>query len=382
MRAARAARLRPGLPAPAGRRARQLHRDRRDGRGRLAGAGLVVGFPLARARRPDQPRPDLQQRSGRGRRPGHPGRRAGAGQRRAAAADREWDGGASYNRSGVGSSSRATSRPGRAAATTSTAGATMSGCRRATTSTCSAATAPCSRRPRRPRSRRGSIRRPSRSRSSARSPRPTSSCWPRRTGCAVAERNLRSAEQILGAYRARLTAGTANLLDVSQQEALVAGQRASCRRFRNTIEQNRLALGILVGPAAGAAGHQGRVARGAAGAGGRRRVCRASLLARRPDVAYAEAQLRAQNANITRRPRRLLSRHLAHRLGRADQRGAVGAHRAGHAGRPARGVAGAADLRQRPAHRPARSWPRAATTNCSPTIARRCCRRSPTWSSR
>ena len=63
----------------------------------------------------------------------------------------------------------------------------------------------------------------------------------------VAERNLRSSEQILGAYRARLTVGTANLLDVSQQEALVAAIRANLPSFRNTIQQNRIALGILVG---------------------------------------------------------------------------------------------------------------------------------------
>ncbi len=114
----------------------------------------------------------------------------------------------------------------------------------------------------------------------------------------VAERNLRSAEQILGAYRARLTAGTANLLDVSQQEALVAGQRASLPALRNTIEQNRLALGILVGLPPERLDIKGgsleelplpMVAPGLP----------SGLLARRPDVAYAEAQLRAQNANIT-----------------------------------------------------------------------------------
>ena len=114
----------------------------------------------------------------------------------------------------------------------------------------------------------------------------------------VAERNLRSAEQILGAYRARLTAGTANLLDVSQQEALVAGQRASLPALRNTIEQNRIALGILVGLPPERLDIKGgsleelplpMVAPGLP----------SGLLARRPDVAYAEAQLRAQNANIT-----------------------------------------------------------------------------------
>ena len=112
----------------------------------------------------------------------------------------------------------------------------------------------------------------------------------------VAERNLRSAEQILGAYRARMTVGTANMLDVSQQEALVANQRAALPAFSNTIEQNRLALGILVGLPPERLDIKGGsldelpvpvVAPGLP----------SGLLARRPDVAYAEALLRAQNAN-------------------------------------------------------------------------------------
>ena len=113
----------------------------------------------------------------------------------------------------------------------------------------------------------------------------------------VAERNLRSAEQILGGYRARMTVGTANALDVSQQEALVAGQRASLPALSNTIQQNRLALGILVGLPPERLDIKGGslealpvpvVAPGLP----------SGLLARRPDIAYAEALLRAQNANI------------------------------------------------------------------------------------
>ena len=113
----------------------------------------------------------------------------------------------------------------------------------------------------------------------------------------VAERNLRSAEQILGAYRARLTVGTANALDVAQQEALVAGQRATLPAYRNTIEQARLGLGILVGLAPERLDIRGgslaalplpMVAPGLPSA----------LLARRPDIAEAEADLQAQNANI------------------------------------------------------------------------------------
>ena len=113
----------------------------------------------------------------------------------------------------------------------------------------------------------------------------------------VAERNLHSAEQILGAYRARMTVGTANALDVAQQEALVAGQRASLPAYRNTIEQARLGLGILVGLAPERLDIRGGslaalplpvVAPGLP----------SGLLARRPDIAEAEAMLQSQNANI------------------------------------------------------------------------------------
>ncbi len=113
----------------------------------------------------------------------------------------------------------------------------------------------------------------------------------------VALRNLRDAERILGAFRARLTVGTSNALDVSQQEALVAGQRASLPSLRNQIEQQRIALGILTGVPPERQAIQGGsleklplplVAPGLP----------SELLARRPDVANAEAQLQAENANI------------------------------------------------------------------------------------
>ncbi len=115
---------------------------------------------------------------------------------------------------------------------------------------------------------------------------------------AVAERNLRSSERILGAYRARLAAGTANLLDVSQQEALVAGQRTAIPAYRNTIEQNRIALGIL----GGLPPERLDVSGGSLDALPLPLVAPgvpSELLARRPDVAYAEALLAAQNANIS-----------------------------------------------------------------------------------
>ncbi len=113
----------------------------------------------------------------------------------------------------------------------------------------------------------------------------------------VALRNLRDAERILGAFQARLTVGTANALDVSQQEALVAGQRATLPNLRNQIEQQRIALGILTGVpperllVAGGSLEKLPLPLVAPG-------LPSELLARRPDVAFAEAQLVAENANI------------------------------------------------------------------------------------
>ena len=113
----------------------------------------------------------------------------------------------------------------------------------------------------------------------------------------VAERNLADARRILGAYRARLSVGTANALDVSQQEALVAGQVAALPQLRNTVEQQRIALGILVGTPPERLLVRGGsldnlpypvVAPGLPSA----------LLQRRPDVASAEALLVGANANI------------------------------------------------------------------------------------
>jgi len=113
----------------------------------------------------------------------------------------------------------------------------------------------------------------------------------------VALRNLRDAERILGAFQARLTVGTSNALDVSQQEALVAGQRAALPSLRNNIEQQRIALGILTGlpperlQVVGGSLEKLPLPLVAPG-------LPSELLARRPDVAFAEAQLQAENANI------------------------------------------------------------------------------------
>ncbi len=113
----------------------------------------------------------------------------------------------------------------------------------------------------------------------------------------IASRNLADAEAILKAIEARQTAGTATALDVSQQAALVAGVRANIPGLRSQLDQQITALALLTGrPPSAFAIKVGtlntlklpELAPGLPSA----------LLARRPDVAEAEAQLAAARANI------------------------------------------------------------------------------------
>ena len=113
----------------------------------------------------------------------------------------------------------------------------------------------------------------------------------------VAQRNLHDAEEILRAIEARADAGTASQLDVAQQAALAAGIRATIPDLRSQLQQQINGLGILTGqPPEAITVRPGtlntlslpEVAPGLP----------SDLLARRPDVAFAEASLAAARANI------------------------------------------------------------------------------------
>jgi outer membrane protein, multidrug efflux system len=113
----------------------------------------------------------------------------------------------------------------------------------------------------------------------------------------VQQHNLADAEQTLAAIRGRLAAGTASALDVAQQEALVAGLRATIPSLRSQMEQQIIGLGILIGvPPEAVTVQPGTldsltllpVTPGLPSA----------LLLRRPDVASAEAQLVAANFDV------------------------------------------------------------------------------------
>ena len=113
----------------------------------------------------------------------------------------------------------------------------------------------------------------------------------------VASRNLADAEEVLRAITARAQAGTASQLDVAQQGALVAGVRARIPGLRSQLEQQLNALSVLTGRPPSALlvrpGTLSALALPPVAPG-----LPSELLARRPDVAAAESNLRGANANI------------------------------------------------------------------------------------
>jgi outer membrane protein, multidrug efflux system len=114
---------------------------------------------------------------------------------------------------------------------------------------------------------------------------------------AVAERNLAAGEEVLRAVQGQLSVGTASLLDVAQQQALVDGLRAEIPSLRNTLDQYVIGLGILTGRPPEQitleAGSLDTMPAPLVAPG-----LPSGLLARRPDIAEAEATLIAQNGSV------------------------------------------------------------------------------------
>lgn len=113
----------------------------------------------------------------------------------------------------------------------------------------------------------------------------------------VAQDNLKSANRILGLIKQRVSAGTASALDTAQQEALVANVRAAIPPLQQTVTQFRNALAVLVARTPERVDIRGgslnslRLPRVTPG-------LPSELLARRPDIREAEAQLAAADANV------------------------------------------------------------------------------------
>lgn len=113
----------------------------------------------------------------------------------------------------------------------------------------------------------------------------------------LARDNLRAAENVLEAYRARFEVGTASALDLAQQENVVATQRAALPPLIEQQRQAHDALAVLLG----------RMPEGLVTPGGDLATVKlpavaaglpSGLLQRRPDVQSAEAKLQAANQNV------------------------------------------------------------------------------------
>ncbi len=114
---------------------------------------------------------------------------------------------------------------------------------------------------------------------------------------AVARDNLKSAQDILGIVRRRVTAGFAAPADLTQQRAALAAQAAALPALEQQELEARNALAILLGRAP-----EGFVVSGT-GLGALTSPVVApglpsELLARRPDIAAAEANIAAAHADI------------------------------------------------------------------------------------
>lgn len=113
----------------------------------------------------------------------------------------------------------------------------------------------------------------------------------------VARNNLAAASRILVLIKQQFTGGTASQLDVSQQEALVATQRASIPPLEVTLRQNIAALAVLLARAPENFDVHG---------GGMAKITiprvtpglPSELLCQRPDVRQAEAQLASANFSV------------------------------------------------------------------------------------
>lgn len=113
----------------------------------------------------------------------------------------------------------------------------------------------------------------------------------------IARNNTDAASRILSLIKDRAAAGTASNLEVSQQESLVATQRASIPPLEITLRQSIAQLAVLVGRAP---------EHFALGGGSLNRITvprvtpglPAELLNQRPDIREAEARLASANYNV------------------------------------------------------------------------------------
>ncbi len=114
---------------------------------------------------------------------------------------------------------------------------------------------------------------------------------------ATANRNIAAAQRIYDAIKARVSAGTSSDLDLSQQESVLANQRALVPPLRQTLAQNQNMLATLVARPPESVRITGGSLNGIAAP----RVTPglpSDLLIQRPDIRRQEQQLASATANV------------------------------------------------------------------------------------
>lgn len=113
----------------------------------------------------------------------------------------------------------------------------------------------------------------------------------------IARQNLQLAERLMAIVETRARYGSASALDVSRQRTTVLSQRAALLPLETQLRQTRHALALLVGKLPGELVLQGdrieRLSLPAVGVD-----VPGAILSRRPDLARAEADLRAADAQV------------------------------------------------------------------------------------
>lgn len=112
----------------------------------------------------------------------------------------------------------------------------------------------------------------------------------------IAERNLTIAERLLALVESRQRAGASTSLEQAQQRGLAASQRRGLEALRQQAGQARTAVALLLGQAGAVDFHATSLQAlqvPAIGTG-----APSHLLVRRPDIARAEAQLAAADADL------------------------------------------------------------------------------------
>jgi len=114
----------------------------------------------------------------------------------------------------------------------------------------------------------------------------------------IAELNLANARDVLALVQTRYDAGSATALELAQQKSLVAGQQRQLPLIAQQAEESRITLAALLGQPVQALDLGAEPFRNLTwpviGAG-----LPSQLLSRRPDIAKAEAQLAAAQADVT-----------------------------------------------------------------------------------